>query len=406
MRTLQIYMGTGALAALIFAGGCKKEEAQEERLDLRPLVKVGRLAPSYDFTEGAAVQGTVRTKYSADVSARVAGSLEEVLADEAQNVKAGDALFQVDKVNIENKVRMAQDDLNVAKALEREAQAALTEAQATQNKAQVDADRMKNLYETSQAVTKDTWERADLNLKSANAVLQRTQAAVESAKTRITQAETALAVAKKTLSDSLGVAPFDGVITVKHKDKGDFVGEGDRVFSMDDPRIYEVCFSMNAVHYSQVTVGETKVRFTDGREETVSYKAPSAHPVTRTFEIRVTVEHTPDMAPGMIRDALVVFRRFNAAAVPSQAVGLRDGRHMVFVVKDGKVHGVPVDNGTEWQGHIEIRKPDALKDADIVVEGMLLLNEDDNVRVEQEQAADKTDAPKTEAPAKDEAKTK
>lgn len=368
------------LFVLATCGGCKKEEQRAEAMDLRPLVKVGKLLPSFTFTDGVQVQGSVRTKYSAAVSSRVSGALDAVMVDEGDLVKAGQPLFQVDKATLENRVRIAQDDLNVSKALLQEAAASLLEAEASYAKAEVDESRMKILYEKAKAVTKDAWEKADLQLKLAGATRERVRAAIDSAKVRIVQSETALRVAEKNLSDSQGVAPFDGVITKKLLDKGDYANVGSAVFNMDDPRVYEVCFSMNASHYDRVTPGQTRVRFQDGKESDVTYKSPSVHPTTRTFEIRVTVERSPDLAPGMLRDATVVFRRFEAAALPSPAVGLRGGKPVVFEVKDGKVVSVPVETGITWMGHREIKQPKELAHADVVVEGMLLLNEGDAVR--------------------------
>ena len=378
--------GSFALALLVLAvtGGCKKEARQAEPLDVRPLVKVGRLLPVYAFIDGVQVQGSVRTKFSASVASRVTGAIDAVMADEGDQVKAGQPLFQVDKATLENRVRLSQDDLNVAKAGLREAEAALLETEASYAKAEVDAGRMRKLYEENKAVTKDTWEKADLQFKLAAATRERVRAAVESSTVRIAQAETALSVARKNLSDSQGVAPFDGVITRKRLDKGDFAGMGAVVFEMDDPRVYEVCISMNAAHYDRVKEGQTQVRFANGKEAAVTYKAPSVHPVTRTFEIRVTVERTPDLAPGMIRDAWVVFRRYDAPALPATALGLCGGTNVVFVVRNAKVASVPVDVGLAWQKHVEVRNPDAMKDAEIVIEGMLLLNEGDGVRVKKD----------------------
>lgn len=373
-----------AMGLVVFSmvNGCRKTEKQAELLDLRPLVRVGQLTPAYAFTDGVQVQGAVRTKFSAAVSARVSGAIDAVMADEGDLVTRGQPLFQVDKVTLENRVRLAQDDLSVAQAALKESDAARLETEASYAKAEVDASRLKKLYEEAKAVTKDTWEKADLQFKLTGATRERARAAVESANVRIAQAETALSVVRKNLSDALGVAPFDGVITRKILDKGDFANVGTAVFEMDDPRLYEVCFSMNAVHYDRVKTGQTQVRFADGKEAVVTYKAPLVHPVTRTFEIRVALGLTPDLASGMLRDATVVFRKVEAAALPVSAVGLRDGAHVVFVVKDGKVALVPVDAGLTWQSYIEIKNPNALADANIVVEGMLLLNKGDVVRTE------------------------
>jgi multidrug efflux pump subunit AcrA (membrane-fusion protein) len=369
------------LAALL--SGCEKEQKADDsaQVDTRALVKVAGLAEGEDFCEAAEVQGTFRTKFSANVSARIPGSLEQVYADEGQTVTNGTPLFQVDRVNLLNKVRLSQDDLNVAKAMYQEAVAAQTQAKAAWDKAKVDVARMKQLWEVDKAVTKDTWEKADLQFKSADAALKRVDAALETARVKIVQAETALSVAQKTLSDSLGVAPFTGIITRKLKDAGDFVSAGTPVFSMDNPDVYEVCFSMNALDYDRVAVGKTQVMLA-GKLYPVTYKSPSVHPVTRTFEARITVPHEPQWAPGMILDGQVMFRQYKAAGVPSTAVGLRGGKTQVFVVKGGKASAVDVKTGAVWQGQTEIQNADALKGAEIVTEGMLLLNDGDAVRTE------------------------
>jgi multidrug efflux pump subunit AcrA (membrane-fusion protein) len=174
---LFVWMAAAALAT----NGCRKAQKTEEPADLRPLVRVGPLVPAFPFTDGARVQGVVRTKFSAAVAARVPGTIDAVMTDEGETVKAGQPLFQIDKVTLENRVRLAEDDLNVAKAVLREAEAARVEALASLDKAEVDAKRMATLFNDSKAVTKDAWEKADLQRKVAAAVRERAQAAVESA---------------------------------------------------------------------------------------------------------------------------------------------------------------------------------------------------------------------------------
>ncbi|MBP5320875.1 MAG: efflux RND transporter periplasmic adaptor subunit [Kiritimatiellae bacterium] len=377
----------GLCAGLALVGfGCSKggkvaEDAPD--VDMRALVKVGRIEQDVTFCEATELQGTLRTKASANVAARIPGTIESLDAEEGQSVTNGAVLFQIDRVNLENQVRLAREDCLVARAAEREAQAAHAQASASFEKAKVDAERMRQLYETDKAVTKDAWERADLQYQSADAGLKRADAALETVRAKIGQTETALAVAEKTLADSIGRAPFAGVITRKFHDAGDYVGAGIPIFAMDNPDGYEIRFSLNAADYARVEVGKTEVEIGEERFP-VTYKAPSVHPVTRTFEIRIDVPRKADRAPGMLFDGRIVFRRFKAMAVPSSALALRGGRPILFTVDDGKVRAFEAETGAVWQGKTEIRNGEALKDARIVTEGMLLLNEGDSVRTGEE----------------------
>ena len=142
--TARRWVKWGGLLALAVAAGCS--EKAPHRPETRPLVRVGAARQGVTFVDALRVQGSVRAKDAAGVSARIPGTLDAVFVDEGAHVKKGDALFQVDRQNLENAVRAAKDDLAMAKAK-------LAQAEATVGKARLDADRMTRLFEGS-AVTK------------------------------------------------------------------------------------------------------------------------------------------------------------------------------------------------------------------------------------------------------------
>ena len=286
------------LCSLLLMTGCQKEETVQQT-DNRPRVKVCTLTPELTFEDVAVVQGSIRTKYTAAVASRLPGTIDEVLADEGDAVKAGQPLFQVDRINLENQVAIAKDDQAVARAAKEEAVAAQAEAEASHEKAKTDAERYRRLYNESRSVTKDAWEKAELQLRSAAASLARAKATVASADAKIQQADTALRIAEKNLSDSRGLAPFDGIITQKLQDRGDYVDAGTPIFTMDDPRVHELCLTLTADRYAEVAVGKTLVNAAFGQELPVTYKSPTINPMTRTFELRAITKPDPAVAPGL-----------------------------------------------------------------------------------------------------------
>ena len=347
------------------AGGCtgKTDGAEAAPTDSRPLVNVGAVDPAHRFREARRVQASIRTKESALVSARVPGTIDELFVDEGASVDRGQKLFQVDRINLENAVRAAEDDLRLAKAKARE-------AEVMRDKAKLDDARMKRLVSEG-AVTKDAAEKASV-------AFARTEAACDAAAAKTTKAETALAIARKNLSDSTVAAPFAGIIRRKLKDAGDYAGPGTPVFAIDNPAVHEICLDLNAADYARIKVGETKVE-TCGRSLVVCYKSPSVNRATRTFEVRATIDLTADLAPGMLLDADVVLRDFSAPGLPSRAVNLRGGKDTVFAVEKGVVRAFSVQTGVADGGWREVHGvPDGAK---VIVEGMLLLNEGDAVRV-------------------------
>lgn len=373
-----------ACSLIILAAGCTRSEgpaASEAPADTRPRVRVCALTEGVTFEDTAVVQGSVRTKFTAAVASRLAGTVDEVLADEGDTVAAGTPLFQVDRVNLENRVAIARDDQAVAAAALEEAKAAVAEAEAAHDKAKTDEARYSRLYNDSASVTKDAWEKAQLQLRTAAAALARAQAAVATAEAKIQQAATALRIAEKNLADSRVPAPFDGIVTAKLHDRGDFVSAGTPVFTLDDPRVREACFTLTADRYADVAVGRTQVRTSFGQTLPVTYKSPTVSPASRTFEIRVTLAPDPAIAPGMLCGGEVVFASRTGAGVPASAMVLRDGRQTVYTVdSDGVVQAVPVAKGASADGLTEVLDPAPLQGAAIVAEGMLLLNPGDRVK--------------------------
>lgn len=371
MKSRRMTVRRGALLCLVAwaVAGCSERRTPEAKLDLRPRVKTVE-ACVRPFSDALRVQGSVRVRNSAVVAARVPGTIDAVFVEEGARVTNGAALFCVDRVNLENAVAQARAALASAEAVVGEVEAAV-------EKATWDDARMARLWE-GKAVTKDAFEKARLQLKSVTAKRAAAQA-------QRTQAAAAVRSAEKNLADSIGRAPFAGVVTRRHRDAGDYAGPGAAVFSLDDPTTRELCLSLAAVHYPKVVEGKTRVRYAvagTNAEAVVSYKAPRVDARTRTFEVRCVLEESDGVrgafVPGMILDATVVFRAFTAQAVPEATSGTRGGRTVVFAVREGKVAAVPVETGAHTDGWVEIVSPDLGREA-LVAEGMLLLNEGEEV---------------------------
>lgn len=364
------------------ACGCEPEtETNASPVDLRPRVKVCSLTEGVEFEEAIIVQGSVRSKFTAAVASRLPGTIDALYADEGETVAAGQRLFQVDRVNLENRVAIAKDDCAVAAAARDEALAVREEAMAAHEKAVIDEARYARLYTVSGSVTKDVWEKAQLQLKSTTASVARANAAVATAEAKILQAATALRIAEKDLADSQGVAPFAGVLTKKLQEAGDYAEVGGAIFEIENPEVREVCFMVNADNYARVKVGETRLETSFGQTLVVSYRAPTVNPVSRTFEVRAVIQADETVAPGMLCEAKIIFERRRGSAVPSGAVALREGRQVVFVVTEaGRVEAVPVEKGRTCGALTEVRNPEPLAGAAIVAEGMLLLNPGDEVK--------------------------
>jgi RND family efflux transporter MFP subunit len=359
-----------AVAALAVLGGCNRQKAE---VRATPPKAVGVVKAQADTPMKATmrVQGSLRVKDRASVAARVPGTIDGLFGEEGTGVKAGDVLFTVDRENLENAVRVASNELAIARAKTSEVEASL-------RKATLDRDRLNRLVEKS-AVTKDAAERAELQFQIATSGLAAIRATT-------VKAESALAIATKNLADSRIVAPFDGIIVRKDKNLGDYVSPGKAVFEMENSSVYEVSCSVNADRYAEVKVGETEVApfgpaSLKGKSYKVTYKSAAVNPVSRTFEVRAEVPVSADMVSGMVIDAEIVTRSYRATTLPASALAFLGGEWTVYAVTDSKVSRIAVKRGAEYDGRVEIGNPEAVAGKDIVGEGILLVNEGDTVRV-------------------------
>ncbi|MBP7828276.1 MAG: efflux RND transporter periplasmic adaptor subunit [Kiritimatiellae bacterium] len=380
----RIVAGLGIILLFLCLAGCGRKPAREA--GAARLIKVSVAQPEERvFRSALRVQGTVRAVDRARVAARVAGTIEEVFVDEGAAVEAGRPLFQTDKASLESKVQIERDNLKVAAASRAEAQAALAEARAVFAKAELDYGRFQKLYRDDKAVTLNALEQAETAFKSAEAGLLHARAVVDLAKAREAQARSALEIAEKQLADSTVTAPFQGTVTRKLVELGEYASAGAAVFELEDPARLEAVFVLSAEYYGRVETNRTRLRIARGAEPVeaaVTYKAPSVHPVTRTFEVRAALPDARGYAPGMLCDVDVTLDEHRGWGLPTAAIGLRGGQAVVFAVEEDRAVLTPVRPGPADNGFTELLDADALLDRGFVVEGQAFLNDGDRVRLD------------------------
>jgi multidrug efflux system membrane fusion protein len=111
-------------------------------------------------------------------------------------------------------------------------------------------------------------------------------------------------------------APFDGIILEQNIDKGDYVANGDSMFSIVDLDPIEIVAFVSERKVQELALGQkAAVEFLNGDkiEGTLSYIAPAADDQTRTFRVIMSADNE-----GMlIRDGLTA--KMKMPVKPKQA---------------------------------------------------------------------------------------
>jgi membrane fusion protein, multidrug efflux system len=234
------------------------------------------IAP-YEDTDDAFIDGYVTL-----ISPRESGPVTQLLINDNEQVKAGDVLVQIDPRDYEASLALANADLAAANSQvdASEAQVQVDESKVIQAQASVVAAEAENVraaadltrYQDveSRAVSKTDYDlavqrarsaKADLDaansqVKAAQASVTLSKAAVETAKAAVGQAQARLDQAELNLSYTKIVAPFDGRITARSVQLGNYISPGQALFALV-PRYVWVTANFKETQLTDMRPGDT-----------------------------------------------------------------------------------------------------------------------------------------------------
>jgi RND family efflux transporter MFP subunit len=272
------------LAATVVAHGLGLRAAQNSHLralvEAQAIPNVAVVAPSSDDNHvGLELPGRLEAFNRAPIYARVPGYLKSWNYDIGSRVKAGDVLGEIDTPDLDQQLRQARADLNVA--------------QANAKLAEITAKRWQSLSGTDAVATQDvdqrtfTWNANIAQVKAAQANVDRLMAE-ESFKHL--------------------VAPFDGIVTARETDIGALINVGaaggSELFVVSDTRKLRIYVNVPQNFVPSVPPGTTatiSVPEHPGKtySGTVEASAQAVTPSSGTTLMQIIVDNSAgEMMPG------------------------------------------------------------------------------------------------------------
>lgn len=190
-------------------------------------------ALKYQSTDDAYVETT-----TVSVSPKVSGQIVKVLVEDNQEVKAGDVVAVIDKVDYKVKLDQATASYERALLNQQNAHANLNAANSEIELAKTDVERYTKLYEAG-AVSKQTLDRAITNLESIQARQTSAEQAIFSKDTsravKVADADLNVLKAQKRAAELAYeytdiIAPIDGTVSNKKVEVGMMVQPGSPLF--------------------------------------------------------------------------------------------------------------------------------------------------------------------------------
>jgi HlyD family secretion protein len=293
--------------------------------------------------------GTVEAT-EAQLGFQVPGRIDSIRVREGDPARAGEALASLDRVEATARRQQSAALLAAARAQldellrgarpEEVAQARAGSDAARQRlvDAQQDFDRTQELIRNN-VVSQQTLDKAKTALDVAKAQADQAdeqhrlvvtgprRERIEAARAQVAQAEAALRAADASLANMVIRAPFDGVVTVRHREPGEIVGAGSAVVSLMDRgdrwvRIYVSESRIGAVRTGQpatITSDTFKGRSYAGEVVYISSEAEFTPKNVQTSEervklvyavkVRLTGDTGFELKPGMPADVLLTLAK-------------------------------------------------------------------------------------------------
>jgi len=302
--------------------------------------------------------GYVTARREATISSKVTGKVSEVLVEEGMSVQAGDVLARLDAVNVERSLHLARAQLESARR-------AIDETKANLIQAERELLRLQRLA-TDHAASQIELDRADTDVRSLQARLDR-----QAADVAVTESEVALW--QQQLDDTIIRAPFSGIVTSKDSQPGEMIspvsaGGGftrTGICTIVDMSSLEIEVDVSESYINRVQSGQPVEATLDSYPQwripgKVIAIIPTADRQKATVKVRVGFnELDPRILPDM--SVKVAFQSSGEATtaqagvrIPKAALSQRDGRDVVWIVRDNQVERRAVTIGTTHEKEVSI----------------------------------------------------
>ena len=284
----------------------------------------------------------------AEVSFKIPGRVEERLVSEGETVTSGQVVARLDSQELVQEKAVRQAQVSSARAVLAELQAGsrneeiaqakalLERAQADQDRARVEFERQKTLYQREVISTREydqartTRDGAEAKVREARESLALVkkgprQEKIDQARASLKAAEQVLAQAQTRLEYTVAVSPLAGIVLSKNIEPGEVVSAGTPVVTVGEVSQVFLRAYINETDLGRVKIGQ-KVKVTTDTypgksyEGRISFLAPQAEftpkniqtqkeRVKLVYRIKVEIPNPHlELKPGMPADGEILIK--------------------------------------------------------------------------------------------------
>jgi len=301
--------------SLIFLSSCGHLDENTDPVNLSEIEVTLSNATAADYAFGTAVPGTVQSRDSATIEAKLNARIDEVLVQEGDLVKKDQLLARLDSQEID---------------------ARLSQAEAAMQQAQKDLHRAEMLL-PQRVISQRDYDNAQSQAKMTTAALEE---------------------AKTILSYTQVTAPFGGIVSRKYVSAGDLAVLGKPLLVIDNPDALRFEAAVPETTIAELKIGQLYPVSVRAVEEQlngeVSEISPSADLATRSFTVKFNLPQNKALRLGQYGTVALPKAAEKTITVSRSALVSRGQLEMVFVVKNSRAMLRLVRSGRIQGDRIEI----------------------------------------------------
>lgn len=304
--------------------------------------------------------GTLEARVRTTISPEIAGRIREVLVDQGDRVRAGQALVRLDDTEWKQQVAIAEADVESKQAAITRLQADIQRAQAVLKQAETNYNRLAGLHQQG-AISLEDLDKATESRAIAESEWLRAKAALAEGEKNLVVTERNLEFQKAQWEDAEIKAPFDGLIVRRSREPGDIAVPGTEILAL---------IATDQL-WVRSWVDETEMaRLANGQKATVYFRSTPLDALpgqlirlgnetdreTREFVVDVEVLDLPaNWAVGQRAEVYIeTASRSDILLLPSRLLQRQNGQTGVFVDQQGVVAWQPVTLGLRGRDNVEV----------------------------------------------------
>ncbi len=333
MRWLLIFLFAMALAMAACGGKSPDQPGAAETVSG---VQVAALRAE-SIPAGASVPGVVRSAKTAEVAARMMGTVTQVAVKAGDRVTAGQLLAQIDDREAAARRSAAQAAAQEAVTAREQAAHALAAAESQAAVAKKTYDRFVYLRE-QKSVSPQEFDEVEGKHRAAAAGVEQARARQQQAAAGSARAQSELSAAEAVAGYTRVAAPFTGVVVKRMAEPGQMAGQGQPLFIVEEAGRFEFEATIDASGAAQKIRRGTKalvrVDSLDGREweATVTEMEAGADAATQTLRVKLALPAGEGLQSGLFGHATFCCEERKALVAPRTALVERGQLTGIYVV--------------------------------------------------------------------------